>query len=251
MAIARRSKKKNMKKSILFIRFIQLILIVCMVWSMIHIIKCFNENKKNSKIKSEIDKSIVIDNGTDYKVDFEKLASFNSDVVGWIKVNNTNIEYPIVQTSNNDYYLNHSFDESTNSAGWIFADCKNKFDGTDKNIVIYGHNRKDQSMFGSLNKVLNKEWYENEDNKRIILKTRQGENIYEVFSAYQIPNEEYYIQTSFKSNEEFKEFISIIKSRSVYNFQVEVDENSKILTLSTCGASNKYRVAVHAKLIEN
>ena len=251
MTIARRSKEKKRTRNIIVIRLIQLILIICMIWSLIHIINWFKDNKKSSQIKKQIDEAIVIDDGSEYKIDFDKLESTNNDVIGWIKVNNTNIEYPVVQTNNNDYYLNHSFDKSINSAGWIFADYKNKFDGTDKNIVIYGHNRKDQSMFGTLSNVLKKEWYEDENNRKLVLTTKHTEKIYEIFSAYQIQNEEYYIKTNFNNDNDFKEFINTIKSRSVYNFQVEVDENSKILTLSTCGASNKYRVAVHAKLIEN
>ena len=59
-------------------------------------------------------------------------------------------EYPVVKGSNNSFYLNHCFDKSYNSAGWIFADYRNKFDNTDKNIVIYGHNMRDGSMFGSM-----------------------------------------------------------------------------------------------------
>jgi len=69
-----------------------------------------------------------------------------------------------LKTKNNEFYLNHSFDKSENLGGWIFADCKNKFNGTDKNIVIYGHNMKDNSMFGTMQKILNPEWYNNEEN---------------------------------------------------------------------------------------
>ncbi len=195
MQFARRYKEKN-KKNII-ISFIQIVLIICMIWSLIYIVKWFIENNKSKALITKIDKAITIDQEDNYNVDFEMLENTNKDVVAWIKVNNTNILYPIVQTNNNDYYLNHSFDKSINSAGWIFADYKNKFDGTDRNIVIYGHNRKDESMFGSLNKALQKEWYENEENKTIIFITKDEELKYEVFSVYQVPNEEYYIRTEF------------------------------------------------------
>ena len=77
------------------------------------------------------------------------------------------MEYPVVRSTNNSFYLNHSFDKSKNLAGWIFADYKNKFDNTDKNIVIYGHNMRDDSMFGSLKNILNSDWYDNEENTNI------------------------------------------------------------------------------------
>ena len=169
--------------------------------------------------------------------------------MAWIKVNNTNIEYPIVKTSNNSYYLTHSFDKSYNSAGWPFADYKNKFDGTDKNIVMYGHNRKDGSMFATLKNVLSPEWYNNEKNRNIIFNTENENSIYEVFSVYQIENEEYYIQTEFKTKDKFEKFIKTIKKRSIKDFGVEVTSEDSILTLSTCANNNKYRVVLHAKKV--
>ena len=97
-------------------------------------------------------------------VDFNELKNINENVVGWIQVNGTNINYPFVHTSNNDFYLTHSFDDSYNSAGWVFADSSNKLDGTDRNIVIYGHNRRDGGMFGTLKNILTDEWQSNSEN---------------------------------------------------------------------------------------
>ena len=251
MSMGRRYKKKKINRKRLIIRIIQLILICCMIWSLTYIIKWIKENKKNNQIKNDIDKAVTIDGNNNYNVDFETLSSTNKDVVAWLKVNNTNIEYPVVQADDNEYYLYHSFDKTENGAGWIFLDYRNKIEGKDKNIVIYGHNRKDGSMFGTLSKVLEKGWYENKDNQTIKLITKNGEINYKIFSVYQIANEEYYLKTNFSSNTEFKSFLDEIKSRSIYNFETEVDENSQVLTLSTCGASNKYRVAVHAKKIND
>lgn len=245
----KKKPKKYINIKLIFIRFIQLVLIATIVWSLSYIIKWLKENKENSKIKSQIDEAVTIDNNNNYNIDFEKLSNTNSDVVAWLRVNNTNIEYPVVQAKNNEYYLYHSFNKTENGAGWIFADYRNKLDKTDKNIVIYGHNRKDKSMFGTLNKVLEKEWYENEENRKIVLITPEEKCNYEIFSVYKVPNEDYYISTNFRDETEFKSFINNIKSRSVYNFKTEVDENSQILTLSTCGTTSKYRVAVHAVLI--
>lgn len=185
-----------------------------------------------------------------YKINFEKLKNTNDDTVGFIKVNGTQIEYPIVKTTNNDYYLKHSFDKTYNAAGWVFADYRNKLDGTDKNIIIYGHNRKNGTMFSSLRHILNKNWYENEENRRIQLITENAEITYEVFSIYQIEKEEYYIQTNFNSDEQFSTFIKTLKNRSIKDFNIDVNSEDSILTLSTCANDNNYRVVLHAKKIE-
>lgn len=173
----------------------------------------------------------------------------NKDTVAYLKVNNTNISYPVVKSSNNSYYLNHNFEKSYNEAGWIFADYKNKFDGTDKNIVIYGRNRRDLSMFGSLKNILDTNWYNKKENLKIEFITDDVENIYEIFSIYKIENEDYYIKTEFANNE-FSEFINTLKNRSIKNFNTNVDENDNIFTLSTCVDNNKYRIVLHAKKMQ-
>ena len=145
--------------------------------------------------------------------------------------------------------MNHSFYKSKNSAGWLFADYKNKLDGSDKNIVVYGHNRTDGSMFGTLKNILNKEWYDNTDNMDIVYMDIRGKHIYKVFSIYKIENEDYYITIQFNNDSEYKKFLTTIKSRSIKDFNVEISETDSILTLSTCANNNKYRVVLHAKRI--
>lgn len=245
MKIARRYKVKNKKNTIITI--IQLILIICMILSLYYILKWTGENNKTKKLNNKVKRAVTIDSENQYNVNFNELEKENEDIVAWIRVNNTAIDYPVVKTTNNDYYLYRSLDKTTNSAGWIFMDYKNKLDGTDKNIVIYGHNRKDGSMFGTLKKAFEKEWYLNEQNQEIELITKEEKCKYKIFSIYEVPDEDYYITTNFYSNESFKNFLSTIKSRSIYNFNVELDETAQILTLSTCGVTNKTRVVMHAK----
>ena len=245
-----------MKKSkkIIIINIICVILIGILIYSGIKIYNWYKENQNSKKITDQISETITIQQDENeeqkqYIVDFNSLKEQNDETVAWIKVNNTNIEYPIVKKSNNSYYLTHSFDKSYNSAGWPFADYKNEFDGTDKNIVMYGHNRIDGSMFATLKGVLSPEWYNNEENRNIIFNTENENSIYEVFSVYQIENEEYYIQTEFKTEDKFEKFIETIKKRSIKDFGVEVTSEDSILTLSTCANNNKYRVVLHAKKV--
>ena len=241
------------KKRILNIA-IYLILFLILICSGFKLYFWYKDKKNNDETTEQLKNNVKLEkikkdnsNNEKYIVDFKKLKSENSDVVAYIKVNNTNIEYPIVKTSNNNFYLNHSFDKSKNSRGWIFADYKNKFDNTDKNIVIYGHNMRDESMFGSLKNILNEEWYNNAENKNITFLTEKGNYIYKVFSIYKIESEDYYIKTNFKNDEDYEKFLNTIKSRSIKNFDINLNINDKIITLSTCANNNKYRIVLHAK----
>lgn len=241
------------KKRILNIA-IYLILFLILICSGFKLYFWYKDKKNNDETTEQLKNNVKLEkikkdnsNNEKYIVDFKKLKSENSDVVAYIKVNNTNIEYPIVKTSNNNFYLNHSFDKSKNSRGWIFADYKNKFDNTDKNIVIYGHNMRDESMFGSLKNILNEEWYNNTENKNITFLTEKGNYIYKVFSIYKIESEDYYIKTNFKNDEDYEKFLNTIKNRSIKNFDINLNINDKIITLSTCANNNKYRIVLHAK----
>ena len=250
----RKTQKTRKKKALLLL--VALLFIISMIFSGKKILNWLKDNKNNKKLYNDTNDLIYIDNTKEnsdkdkYAVDFNKLLNQNKDTVGWIKVNGTQIEYPIVKKSDNSYYLTHSFDKSYNSAGWIFADYRNKLDGTDKNIVIYGHNRRDGSMFGSLKNVLNDEWLNNEENRKILFFILSEKNVYEVFSIYKVEKEDYYIQTNF-TKEKYSDFLKKIKGRSIKNFNVELTENDQILTLSTCDNNNKYRLVVHAKKCSN
>ena len=116
-------------------------------------------------------------------------------------------------------------------------------------MVLYGPNRRDGSMFGTLKKILTKDWLENTDNFIIPFITENEKSRYQVFSVYKIEKENYYITTNFKTNPEFQEFIDKIKSRSIKNFGIIPRLGDSILTLSTCADNDKYRVVLHAKKI--
>ena len=104
-------------------------------------------------------------------VNFDDLLKINNETKGWIQVNGTNINYPFVQTSNNDYYLTHSYDKSYNQAGWVFMDYRNDTINYDKNTILYAHGMNNKTMFGSLRNILNSSWYNNTNNHIIKLST--------------------------------------------------------------------------------
>ncbi len=182
-------------------------------------------------------------------VNIISLKEKNSDTVGWINVNNTNINYPFVQYTDNIYYLDHSYDKSYNEAGWVFMDYRNNSNLDNKNTILYAHSRLDKTMFGSLSKVLKSDWYTNKDNHIIRISTENENTLWQIFSVYKIEEESYYITTNFNSDEEYNTFLNTIKSRSLYNFNTTLTSSDKILTLSTC-YSDTERTVVHAKLIK-
>lgn len=183
-------------------------------------------------------------------VNFDSLLQTNPDTVAWIKVEGTKINYPVVQSTDNDYYLHHDYRKNDNMAGWIFGDYRDDFTNFKYNTIIYGHNMNNKTMFGSLpDAVLSSSWQNNPDNHLIKLSTPTSNSIWKVFSVYTIEPEVYYLKIP-ASAESHQEFITTIKNRSIYNFNTDVTVNDKILTLSTCDNLGTKRVAVHAKLIK-
>lgn len=263
-----KAKHKRKKERHIFLTFIKIISILIIIACLIYIVRWYLENRQNANMLSELTESTIIDTipiqipesvneGEQptvveiitYELDFPKLFAVNSRTVGWISVPNTSINYPVTQHSDNSFYLNHSFDKSYNTAGWIFADYRNKFDGTDKNIILYGHNRMDSSMFATLKNTQRGDWYNNTTNKYITYTTPEGVHVYQVFSVYTIKSETYYLSTEFSSDESYLNFLNTLKSRSIHNFGTELNSEDKILTLSTCDSTGKLRVILHAKQI--
>lgn len=181
-------------------------------------------------------------------VNFNELLQKNPDTVGWIKVNGTKVNYPIVQTDNNDYYLKHDFNKRNNINGWVYADYRVNFTNFGKNTIIYAHNLTNRTMFGSLVETQKQYWYTNEDNKYIKISTPTSNSVWAVFSTYTIEPITDYLRTNFK-NHNYQEFLNKMKARSIYDFGIEVTEDDKILTLSTCNDAGTKRIVVQAKMV--
>ncbi len=254
------NKPKKKKKHIISLLLI-IISLITIVWSSYSIITWYLENKKNSAVIEDVRSSIsfeetvvVVDEETKEEtkaIDFSELLNKNSDTVGWIKVNNSNIDYPVVQSTDNNYYLTHSFNKSYNSAGWIFADYRNKFDGKDKNIILYGHHRKDGSMFASVANALDESWCKNKENQVVTFYTPKGTFKYQIFSSYRIPAETYYTTTYFSSDDNYLNFLKELERRSVYDYNVDLNKKQPIITFSTCGATSSTRIVIHAQKIND
>lgn len=196
--------------------------------------------------------NIEIDSANDRVVKNDYIVSLlpiNPDVVGWLKVNNTNVDYPVVQANDNDYYLKHNLYKEADKNGWIFMDYRNSHNFLDANTIIYGHNMYYSGvMFGTLINAYKKTWYTNPENLVISYDTIYESNKYQIFSIYKVQKTKDYLKTYFGSDEEFTEYIHLVKGRSINDFGIEVNPGDKILTLSTCTGDNQ-RLVIHAKLI--
>ena len=183
-------------------------------------------------------------------VNLNYYKKINSQTVAWIKVNGTNINYPVVQTNNNSYYLSHDFYKRKTSIGWVFADYRDNFDPYNSNTIIYAHNLINRTMFGQLPYLLKEKWQSNPNNHYIKLSTYKTNTIWQIFSVYKTEPTTNYLQSNFYSEQTYENFLNSIKKKSSYNFQTDITTQDKIITLSTCDDTGKKRIAVHAKLIK-
>jgi len=188
---------------------------------------------------------------TNYEQVFEKLLKINSDTVGWVTVNNTKINYPVVKANDNDYYLKRDFNKQKNSMGWVYMDYRNSINIMSQNTIIYGHNIKGGLMFGSLRYTLNESWYKKTTNQIITFNTLNKNMKWQIFSIYKIGVTNDYLYANFNTDEEYLNFVNMLKSRSIYDFNVEFNKDDYMLTLSTCYGNGDQRMVVHAKLIES
>lgn len=201
-------------------------------------------NARFNNIKDENNIGIA-----DFNVDFDELSKMNLDSVGWVRIPNTNISFPIVQAKDNDYYLTHNIKKEKNGAGWIFADYRNNFENLDKNTIVYGHNRRNGTMFSNLKYYLDKEYCSDETHQYINFNIKNKKYIAEIFSIYKIASSNVTLPVQFSNDEEFMQTINSWKSSSIYDFQKEVSTEDNILTLYTCDNNTTYRIIIHAKLV--
>lgn len=199
------------------------------------------EPKEDEDIYNPVEAPII--NG------YDKLLDINSDTVGWITVKNTNIDYPVVKTTDNDYYLNRNYYKEKDPNGWVFMDYRNSYEELDTHTIIYAHNRYYSGvMFGTLNNVTKWKWYSNKDNLTFTFNTLYENHTWEIFSVYSIDVTTDYLYTYFESDNDYKNFLDKISSRSNIRFNTKVSTTDKIITLSTCLNGDR-RLVVHAKLI--
>ena len=157
-----------------------------------------------------------------------KFIDINSDYKLWINIPDTVIDYPVVQGIDNEFYLKNNFYKEESISGTIFIDSRNSID-EDRNLVLYGHNMKNGSMFTDINKFKNIDFFQNGEIK--IIKNNK-EHIYDVFSVFIENSYDIDVKFNFKDNDEFIKYVNVLKEKSIY--KKEISNYSNIITLYTC-----------------
>lgn len=165
-------------------------------------------------------------------VDFDALRQINPEIVGWIYCEDTPISYPVVQGSDNDYYLHHLFNGDANGAGCLFLDAGNSGDFSDRNNIIYGHNMRDGSMFNSLFRYTDKEFYD--AHPTMLLMTPAKNYRLEIFSGYILSGWGDAWRLTFQSDADYNAWLMASWEASGTEMNYQPQEGDRIVTLSTC-----------------
>ncbi len=213
-------------------------------------------NSQNATDKDQLIEEVEADSETLNLIrgKLSALRQQNDDLVGWISVPDSRIDYPVVQAEDNDYYLNHAFDRSYLAAGTIYIDYRNSKNFTENyNTIIYGHNMLSGAMFSCISDFFNRNYFN--ENRYIYIYTDQGIYVYKTFNIYKvkIDKDVSYIRRNFESGEEFVEFCnSMLQKSAVKVDDIDFNENDRIITLSTCTNSHNdnERYCLQAKLVE-
>lgn len=244
-------KKRKMKRKIK--KWIYIVVLCCLIFSFFFTFFKFiklssNYNKTvhlvedlQEDIPADVPIFVVDEDGEEKEVytrDFAKLKSINSDTVGWIEVEDSSINYPIVQTKDNTYYLTHSFNKKKNVNGWVFMNMGSSSHLSDQNTVIFAHD----SIFKDLATL-----YKAKNKKDVEIKIYQEDKvvIYEIFSLYMTTESD----VTILENKLSSYFIEDIIRKSKFDYGVSVKESDSILTLSTCYNGGAKRVILHAKKV--
>lgn len=224
-----------------FIKFLtNLILISILIFSGYKIYTKLSEYKKADNVYTELREKSQEGNKD------EELYSINSDYRFWLKVNNTNIDYPVVQGKDNDYYLNHDFNKDYLASGSIFMDYRNDFEN-DKSIIIYGHHMRNKTMFGELANFKDESFFK--ENNKIEIEYKGKTYTYEIFSVYIADSSEDFLEINFNNDSEYEDYLNSIINKSLFKTNTNVTSKDKIVTLYTCSYEfNGARTIVNAKL---
>lgn len=245
--------KKSKKKYILIPLIILLIVLLSYLFYNFYI----NSRDKNlqNELINNISTNVLEEDAQNEVIDTVKeLQNENADVKAWIKINDTNINYPVVQTNDNDYYLYRNYRKENSNYGSIFIDKNSDIENTNSNIIMYGHNMKDGSMFGDLLKYEDEEYYNN--HKYIEFVTNTNSSTYEIIAVFKsrifYKNEKdvfrYYYYTDLDTEEDYNYYIDNCKQLSLYDTGVNAEYGEQIITLITCEYSSENgRMVVVAK----
>jgi sortase B len=222
----------------------RLLMVVCltvMAYCATEVFKYFYDYMKVSKELDDIQFVEAMSSIDEMKID-------NEDIIGWLSLEGTRLDNPVLQTTDNEFYLTHNYLKEESRGGSIFLDYRNLQLGH-QHSILYGHVLRNGTMFGDLHKFTDQVYAD--EHPTFIFETEHEYYELQVFSAYNTTTDNYYLQTKF-TDDQFKNFLQTIVNRSVIQMPVAVTTADRIVTLSTCTTSlnDKERFVVHAKVVQ-
>ncbi len=232
-------KKKKMSKTVaLFFQFLFVAAILVAVYSGWQIYSGLREYAQSRDTYTKLSQKAVRSASADataepfVRHDFEQLAAINPNTIGWISMADSTVDYPVVQGTDNTYYLNHLFDDTPHRSGAIYMNCDNDPACTDKNTIFYGHHMRDGSMFHDIAAFDDAQWAQ--EHPEIIYETPDAVYRLEPFAGIVGDGQSDYVQTSFDSDEEFMQYVQDKIDHSTFKSDIVIQPQDQIVTLSTC-----------------
>lgn len=236
---------KHFKEEIKKHKLLCTILVIIIILSLSYIVKYFleihNSEKENDVLSTiKIDEKDITEINTERMLQVKELQKENSDIVGWLEVGGTNINYPVLQGEDNSYYMTHNYKKEQATSGSLFLDKDYNWDIPSSNLLIYGHNNKDGLMFQELLKYESEEFYKEHPTIRFTTEKEDAE--YEILSAFKsrvyYKSEtnvfRYYFFVNAESEEEYNEYVENAKKESLYDTGKTAQYGDQLITLSTC-----------------
>ena len=206
----------------------------------------FHTNKnKNILNDIKIDETQITETKTERMLQLEELKKQNNDIVGWLEIPNTKINYPVLQTTDNEYYMTHTYKKEYSKDGSIFLDKDYNWDVPSSNLLIYGHNNKNGNMFQELLKYEDESYYK--EHPTIKFTTVNEDCTYEIIAVFKsrvyYKSEKnvfrYYYFINAENEEEYNNYVEESKKASLYNTGKTAEYGKQLLTLSTCEYSQE------------
>lgn len=175
----------------------------------------------------------------------KKWLNKNEDYEGWLVVEGTKINYPVVKSTDNNFYLDRDFEKEKNELGSIFMDYKNIGSFNDKHTTIYGHYTKTGVMLGDLHKYKDEEF--SKLNNSISFDSLYSKKEFEIFSVYIDSADNYELKFNFENEKEYYDYLTMISEKSMHNLEGKIDKDKLLLTLATCSYElGNGRLIIHA-----
>lgn len=244
---SKHSKKSNNKLKKIVLTLL-IVIFICGIGYMCYYFYNFNKDKKdNTNILNEIDidNTQVTEEKTEKMLQLEELQKQNNEIIGWLEIENTNINYPILQGSDNEFYLTHNYKKEKATGGSLFLDKNFDLINGSSNYLIYGHRSKQGLMFEDLMKYANEDFYKK--HTKIKFTTNKEDSTYEIMSVFYsrvyYKNEKdvfrYYYFVNASNEQEYNDFVNNCKKVSIYDTGVNANYGDQLLTLSTCEYSRE------------